>query len=158
MNKKVIALLMVTSLMAGCADAIPDAPFGGEEEVVVEWTTLNGEYTIVWGPHETGEENMTEIDWDSSTYSIVTIGSDNTWLEVNSFNYTATHLSFEIVNNTVLFNNYTFENDGFLTQMEVGMFSVGYAPNMGTAQLYFPEFPYDITVNYTVSYRTENGR
>ena len=24
--------------------------------------------------------------------------------------------------------------------------------------LYFPVFPYDITVNYTVVYRTENGR
>jgi len=138
MNKKIIALLMVTSLMAGCADAIPDAPFGGEEEVVVEWTTLNGEFTVL-----VGDEN-------NSTYTDVTIGTNDTWLIVNSFNYTATHLSFEIVNNTVIFNNFTFYNEGYI--------HIGHSPDMGTETLYFPVFPYDITVNYTVSYRTENGR
>ena len=35
MIKKVMALLMVASFMAGCADAIPDLP-GTEEEVVVQ--------------------------------------------------------------------------------------------------------------------------
>ena len=34
MMKKVMALLMVASFMAGCADAIPDLPTT-EEEVVV---------------------------------------------------------------------------------------------------------------------------
>ena len=139
--KKMIALLMVTSLMAGCADAIPDAPFGGEEEVVVEWTILNNEYTLL-------ENNSSE--------HYVTIGANNTWLEVSSFNYTATHLSFDIENNTVIFNNYTFDNSGYVSQN--GMLFIGYAPSMGTAELYFPAFPYDITVNYTVSYRTINGR
>ena len=136
--KKMIVLLIAASLMAGCADAIPDAPFGGEEEVVVEWTTLNGEFTVL-----VGDEN-------NSTYTDVTIGTNNTWLIVNSFNYTATHLSFEIVNNTVIFNNFTFYNEGYI--------HIGHASDMGTETLYFPEFPYDITVNYTVSYRTENGR
>ncbi len=136
--KKMIVLLIAASLMAGCADAIPDAPFGGEEEVVVEWTTLNGEFTVL-----VGDEN-------NSTYTDVTIGTNNTWLIVNSFNYTATHLSFEIVNNTVIFNNFTFYNEGYI--------HIGHASDMGTETLYFPVFPYDITVNYTVVYRTENGR
>ena len=38
------------------------------------------------------------------------------------------------------------------------LFNQGYAPNYGTAQLYFPAFPYDITVEYTVVFRTVNGR
>ena len=131
--------------MAGCADAIPDVPGMGEEEVVVEWTTLNEEFTVLVG------------DDNNSTYSTVTIGTNSSWLEVSSFNYTATHLSFEIVNNTVIFNNYTFANDGYVSQDGM-LFNSGYAPNYGQAELYFPNFPYDITVNYTVKYRTENGR
>ena len=131
--------------MAGCADAIPDVPGMGEEEVVVEWTTLNEEFTVLVG------------DDNNSTYSTVTIGTNSSWLEVSSFNYTATHLSFEIVNNTVIFNNYTFANDGYVSQDGM-LFNSGYAPNYGQAELYFPNFPYDITVNYTIKYRTENGR
>ena len=131
--------------MAGCADAIPDVPGMGEEEVVVEWTTLNEEFTVLVG------------DDNNSTYSTVTIGTNSSWLEVSSFNYTETHLSFEIVNNTVIFNNYTFANDGYVSQDGM-LFNSGYAPNYGQAELYFPNFPYDITVNYTVKYRTENGR
>ena len=130
--------------MAGCADAIPDVP-GTEEEVVVEWTTLNAEFTVLVG------------DDNNSTYSAVTIGTNSSWLEVSSFNYTATHLSFDIVNNTVIFNNYTFANDGYVSQDGM-LFNSGYAPNYGQAELYFPNFPYDITVNYTVKYRTVNGR
>jgi len=48
MNKKMMVLLITASLMAGCADAIPDVP-GTEEEVVVEWTTLNAEFTVLVG-------------------------------------------------------------------------------------------------------------
>jgi len=136
-SKKMIVLLMVASMMAGCADAIPDLP-NSEEEVVTDWTTLNGEYTVL-----VDDEN-------NSTYTDVTIGTNNTWVIVNSFNYTATHLSFEIVNNTVLFNNFTWENDGYI--------HIGHASDMGPITLYFPVFPYDITVNYTVKYKTVNGR
>lgn len=132
-----IVLLMVASMMAGCADAIPDLP-NSEEEVVTDWTTLNGEYTVL-----VDDEN-------NSTYTDVTIGTNNTWVIVNSFNYTATHLSFEIVNNTVIFNNFTWENDGYI--------HIGHSPEMGQQTLYFPVFPYDITVNYTVEYRLVNGR
>ena len=143
--KQAIVLLMVTSFMAGCADGIPEPPINGEEEVVAEWTTLNGEFTVL-----VDDEN-------NSTYTVITLGENNTWLEVSSFNYTATHLSFDIINNTVIFNNYTFANDGFVSQDGM-LFSNGYAPNYGLAELYFPTFPYDITVNYTVVYRTMNGR
>ena len=138
MNKrKMMVLLMVASMMAGCADAIPDLP-GSEEEVVTEWTTLNGEYTVLVD------------DANNSTYSDVRLGTNNTWLIVQSFNYTATHLSFEIVNNTVIFNNFTWENDGYI--------HIAHAFDMGPITVDFPDFPYDITVNYTVVYRTENGR
>ena len=137
MQKKMIALLLVASFMAGCADAIPDLP-NSEEEVVIDWTTLNGEYTVLVG------------DSNNSTYTDITIGTNTTWVIVNSFNYTATHLSFEIVNNTVIFNNYTWENDGYI--------HLGHSPDMGPQTLYFPVFPYDITVNYTVVYRLVNGR
>ena len=133
-----MVLLIAACLMAGCADALPDAPFSGEEEEVIEWTTLNGEYTVLVD------------DANNSTYSDVTLGTNNTWVIVNSFNYTATHLSFEIVNNTVLFNNFTWENDGYI--------HIGHAYDMGPITIDFPDFPYDITVNYTVVYRTENGR
>ena len=136
-KRKMIVLLMVASMMAGCADAIPDLP-GSEEDVVTEWTTLNGEYTVLVD------------DANNSTYSDVRLGTNNTWLIVQSFNYTATHLSFEIVNNTVIFNNFTWENEGYI--------HIGHASDMGTETLYFPDFPYDITVNYTVVYRTVNGR
>ena len=143
-SKKMIVLLMVASMMAGCADAIPDLP-NSEEEEVVEWTTVSGEFTVLVG------------DDNNSTYTTVSLGLNTTWLEVNSFNYTATHLSFDIVNNTVIFNNYTFENDGYVSQNGV-LFSSGYAPSMGQVELYFPSFPFDITVNYTVEYKTVNGR
>ena len=150
--KKMMVLLIAASIMAGCADAIPDLP-GTEEEVVIEWTTLMGEFTIL---SPTTTDNGTVID-GNSTYSTVTIGTNNTWLEVNRINYTATHLSFEIVNNTVIFNNFSFSNDGYIIQDGL-LFNSGYAPNYGQAELYFPTFPYDITVNYTVEYRMVNGR
>ena len=160
---KIMVLLMVATMMAGCADVIPDLPNGEEVEVVLEWTTLNGEYTVLVNYIM----NDTVIyDENNSTYSTVTIGTNNTWVIVKSFNWTATHLSFDIVNNTVIFNNFTFDNDGYVSQpeenqigiMEDELFSGGYAPKLGSVDLFFPNFPYDITVNYTVVYRTVNGR
>lgn len=140
-----LVLVIFTSLLAGCSVPGPDEYFNGDDEVIVPvgWLNLTGEFTILGN-------NSTEVD--------ILVGSNNTWLEISSFNYTATHLSFEIINNTVIFNNFTFDNVGYLSQMEVGQFSSGYAPNMGTAELYFPTFPYDITINYTIIYREWNGR
>jgi hypothetical protein len=142
--RKAMALLIVASLMAGCADAIPDVPGNEEEIITTEWTTISGEFTVL-------------TDVNNSTYEVVVLGENNTWFKLNSFNWTATHLSFDIINNTVIFNNYTFDNDGYVIQDGI-MFSAGYAPNYGQVELYFPTFPFDITVNYTVEYNTVNGR
>jgi len=140
-----LVLLICSTLLAGCSVPSLEEYFDGDNEVVVPvgWLNLTGEFTVMGN-------NSTDMD--------ILVGSSNTWLEISSFNYTATHLSFEIINNTVIFNNFTFDNLGYLSQMEVGQFSSGYAPNMGTAELYFPTFPYDITINYTVIYREWNGR
>ena len=51
--------------MAGCADAIPDVPGMGEEEVVVEGSTLNEEFTVL-----VGDDNY-------STYSTVRLGTNS---------------------------------------------------------------------------------
>jgi hypothetical protein len=144
--KKMFTLLLCASLLAGCSVPTPDDIFDNNEEVVLNgWDNLTGEFTVI-------------VDENNSTVApIITLGSNNTWLEVNSFNYTATHLSFEIVNNTVIFNNYTFNNPGYLIQ-DGFMLSEGYAPNYGSAELHFPVFPFDITINYTVVYREWNGR
>ena len=136
--------MVLSTLLAGCADAIPDLP-NDEEVVINEWTTLTGNFTSLID------------DVNNSTYEVVNIGNASKWLVVDSFNYTATHLSFVVTNNTVIFNNYTFDNVGFLEQNGV-LFNQGYAPNYGDAQLFFPAFPYDITVEYTVVFRTVNGR
>jgi hypothetical protein len=144
MKKKLIALLIVSSLLAGCADALPDVPTNEEKEITIEWTTVNGEFTV-----------LTETN--NSTYEVVVLGESNTWFNFKSFNWTATHLSFDIINNTVIFNNYTFNNDGYVMQDGI-MFNAGYAPNYGEVELYFPTFPFDVTVNYTVEYNTVNGR
>tara|TARA_R110002020_G_scaffold42162_3_gene123828 strand:+ start:493 stop:942 length:450 start_codon:yes stop_codon:yes gene_type:complete len=145
--RKAIVLLIAASLMAGCADAIPDVP-GNEEVITTEWTTVSGEFTV-----------LVEDDNNSTTETVIIhrLGTNNTWFNLKSFNWTATHLSFDIVNNTVIFNNYTFNNDGYVIQDGI-MFNAGYAPNYGEVELYFPTFPYDITVNYTVEYNTVNGR
>lgn len=144
MVKNITMLIVLSTLLAGCADAIPDLP-SDEEVVINEWTTLTGNFTVLID------------DVNNSTYEVVNIGNASKWLVVDSFNYTATHLSFVVTNNTVIFNNYTFDNIGFLEQNGV-VFNQGYAPNYGDAQLFFPVFPYDITVEYTVVFRTVSGR
>ncbi len=142
-----MVLLLCTSLLAGCTVPGPDDYFNGEEEEVIPvgWSNLTGEFTVMV------EGNNT------TTAPTIYLGSNNTWLEVSSFNYTATHLSFDIINNTVIFNNYTFDNDGYIEQGGF-YFSSGYAPNYGEAEVWFPVFPYDVTINYTVIYREWNGR
>jgi hypothetical protein len=144
MVKNITMLIVLSTLLAGCADVIPDLP-SDEEVVINEWTTLTGNFTALID------------DVNNSTYEVVNIGNASKWLVVDSFNYTATHLSFVVTNNTVIFNNYTFDNIGFLEQNGV-VFNQGYAPNYGDAQLFFPVFPYDMTVEYTVVFKTVSGR
>lgn len=104
--KKIFSILLVSTLLAGCTDGLPspDDVFG-EETVEKEWVTQTGNYTILID------------DSNNSTYTSVVIGEDDKWLEVTSFSFNATHLSFDIVNNTVIFNNKTFNvPSGYLYQ------------------------------------------
>ena len=114
--KKVMAMLMVATLLAGCADAIPDAP----------------------------------------TAPVITVGNNSTWLEVQVITLNATHLSFEVVENQIVFSNYTFKLEGYLNQSGY-LFGNGYAPDLGSATLYTPDFPYDITIEYYCVYREWTG-
>jgi len=171
--KKVMVLLITASLMAGCADVIPD-PEGwlGDDEVdEPDWITEVGEITVMY--NATSIVNVTvEVVGENNTTTnqtttmevvvpdpVVWIDTNATygWLEVNAINYTATHLSFEIVNNTVIFNNYSFDVAAYLVQ-DSYKWSSGFAPELGNATLYVPSFPFDITINYTVTYRVWNGR
>ena len=139
--KRVVVLLLVASLLSGCAEAIPDAPGTETDNVLVTpvgWNNLNGTYTVM-----VGDNNSTE--------PTIVVGNHSTWLEVHSVVLNATHLSFEVVNNTIVFSNYSFELDGYLIQN--GNMFVGYAPDLGNATLHTPVFPYDITVEYTIIYR-----
>ena len=142
--KKVMAMLMVATLLAGCADAIPDAPTDDNTVVTVSgWETMSGNYTVMVGDN-------------NSTAPVITVGNNSTWLEVQVITLNATHLSFEVVENQIVFSNYTFELEGYLNQSGF-LFGNGYAPNLGSATLYTPDFPYDITIEYYCVYREWTG-
>ena len=152
MNKKIMALMIVCSFMAGCADAIPDPDdvYSEDEAITKEWATMSGEFTLVF-ENNTNETLLEapEIWLDvNKTYGLI---------ELQRFNYTATHMSFTIVNNSVLFHNYTFNMQGNLLQ-DGYAWREGLAPNFGNATLHFAKFPFDITVTYEVKYRIWDGR
>jgi len=169
MMKKILTLMIMASLLAGCADIVPDAPTDGEEILVnpSEWLTLSGEFTLV-------EVNVTTNNTnDNGTTTVVELQSTpEIWIDVNTtygmiellnFNYTIVHLSFDIINNTVMFNNFSFALDGYLEQVHDDfnhgfLWSAGYAPEFGNATLHFPEFPFEVTVTYDVVYRVWDGR
>ena len=152
MNKKVIALLIVSTLLAGCADAIPEPSDVYDEDRGVDkaWTTLTGNFTLVFDntTNQTLLEAPNLMLETNKTYGL---------LEVQRFNYTAEHLSFEVVNNSVRFYNYSFHMNGYLSQNGV-VFYDGLAPDFGDATLHFAKFPFDITVNYDITYRVWDGR
>jgi len=144
--KRIMTLLMVSILLAGCADAIPDAPSedDGETVIVVSgWETLSGNYTVMAGDN-------------NSTAPIITVGNNSTWMQIQIITLNASHLSFEVVDNQIVFSNYTFKLEGYASQDGV-LFSNGYAPNMGTVDIYTPTFPYDITIEYYCVYREWTG-
>jgi hypothetical protein len=154
MNKKMIALMIVCSFMAGCADAIPDpnSVYDEEEEAITkDWAVMAGEFTLVFDNNSTNETLLyaPEIWLDvNKTYGLI---------ELARFNYSAVHLSFEIVNNSVIFHNYTFNMQGHLIQ-DGYVWKEGLAPNFGNATLHFASFPFDVTVNYEIEYRIWDGR
>ena len=67
-KKKMIALLIVCSFMAGCADAIPepDAWFDDSEITEPEWVTEVGEFTIMINATTTVEV-ITEVVGENNT-------------------------------------------------------------------------------------------
>ena len=126
-------VFLVAVMLSGCAgEIIPDPP-SDDDRVIPNSSTLEGSFTVL-----VGDNNST------------------TWFEVISCNYTATHLSFTVDNNTVSFHNYTFEVGGYVSQGNT-VWSNGYAPSIGSVELYFSDFTYDITINYTVTYREWRG-
>lgn len=136
-------VFLIAVMLSGCAgEIIPDPPVD-EDRVIPNSSTLEGSFTVLVGDN-------------NSTTPVIVLGNSTTWLEVISCNYTATHLSFTVDNNTVTFHNYTFEVGGYVSQGEY-VWSNGYAPSIGEVQLYFSDFEYDITINYTVTYREWRG-
>ena len=136
-------VFLIAVMLSGCAgEIIPDPPVD-EDRVIPNSSTLEGSFTVLVGDN-------------NSTTPVIVLGNSTTWLEVISCNYTATHLSFTVDNNTVTFHNYTFEVGGYVSHGE-HVCSNGYAPSIGEVQLYFSDFEYDITINYTVTYREWRG-
>jgi len=151
-KKKMIALMIVCSFMAGCADAIPEPEtwFEDDEMVAPDWVTEVGEFTLMFN-NSTNETLLyaPEIWLDVNvTYGLI---------ELSKFNYSAVHLSFEIINNTVIFHNYTFNMQGHLVQ-DGYVWHEGLAPNFGNATLHFAAFPFNVTIDYEIKYRIWDGR
>jgi len=179
MMKKMFVLLVVTSMLAGCAEGIPDPSqlFNNCDEL--ETTTDTGSVVIL----------------ENESYDEIYFGNESKWIEVVSFTYTATHLSFEVDNNTVIFNNITYPDmNGYLYQYnndsmsetiqvytyelvnnttlvetahdvvisydtvnKVG-FRTGNAPSMGVVWFEIPQFDFDITLEYEIEYRLLTGK
>jgi hypothetical protein len=176
---KLIALLIAATLLSGCA--IPDPNEMFPDEILStdpDWITETGGFTVLID------------DGNNSTYETVWIDTNISvgWIEILKFNYSVTHLSFEVINNTVKFSNYSFEVIGFISQGETSVtipvvltagdnntsvghddyanlsisaamyWSDGYAPQMGNATLLFATFTFDVTITYSVTYRIWNGK
>lgn len=169
-KKKMVALMIVCSFMAGCADSLPSPNEIFSDCSYPDWETESGEIVVL----------------ENETYSPVFVGNESMWMEVQLVTMTATHLSFTVDNNSVIFNNLTFQegNMGYLFQEESTeyvisipvnatsnmtnnytildvdklLFNVGYAPQLGLVGVYVPDFPYDITVTYSVEYRLWDGK
>jgi hypothetical protein len=153
-KNKMMILLIVSSLLAGCADVIPDPGdvYGNEETINKEWLTLAGNFTLITDNNTTMLSAPTIVLDVNSTYGLIELGG---------FNYTAVHLSFEIINNSVIFHNYTFNMIGHLLQETHDsnyLWSQGYAPEFGNATLHFASFPFDITIQYELEYRIWDGK
>tara|TARA_R100000742_G_scaffold4120_1_gene1185 strand:- start:892 stop:1377 length:486 start_codon:yes stop_codon:yes gene_type:complete len=140
-------VFLLTFMLAGCTIPTPDEVFAEEEECIKSWSTLNGSFIYLID------------DANNSTQETVWLNVNTTHglIELDYFQFNLTHLSFEIINNSVIFNNFTFDVNGYL-QQGVHLWSNGHAPQFGNASLMFPEFPFDVTVEYEVKYRIWNGR
>tara|TARA_R100000995_G_scaffold1763_1_gene1176 strand:- start:19094 stop:19579 length:486 start_codon:yes stop_codon:yes gene_type:complete len=140
-------VFLITIMLAGCTIPSPDEVFAEEEECIKDWSTMNGSFTYLINDLNNSTQETVVLDFNS-TYGLI---------ELDYFYYNLTHLSFDIVNNTVIFNNFTFNVEGY-AQQGTHLWSNGYAPQFGSATLVFPVFPFDVTVEYEVKYRVWNGR
>ena len=146
-------VFLITFMLAGCTIPSPDEVFAEEEECIKAWSTLNGTFTFL----------IDDVNNSTQETVIVPINTSYGLIQLDYFQYNLTHLSFDIINNTVIFNNFTFNAEGYLAQVHDDwnhdfLWSEGYAPQFGNATLHFPEFPFDVTVEYEVKYRVWNGR
>jgi len=150
---KLLTLMIVGAFLAGCTEALPDPPseeFEGEVSDI-EWTTLAGDFTLVM-------DNTTNETLIYAPTIWVDVNTSYGAIELQSFKYNITHLSFEVINNSVIFNNYSWVNmQGYLVQGDK-YWSSGFAPEFGNATLHFAAFPFDVTVEYEVVYRVWDGR
>ena len=118
-----IALLLVSSSLAGCAEMIPDPPVEGNDPI---WTT---EY-----------HNFTLEDTNNSTLPAITFGSNSSLVEI----YSASVIMYnETVNLTVEMQPYFLLGDVSFRQQ--------HAPAMGEVTLDLMEmkgYDYNCTVVY----------
>jgi len=150
---KLLTLMIVGAFLAGCTEALPDPPSEEFEGQVSnkEWTTLTGDFTLVM-------DNTTNETLIYAPTIWLDVNTSYGAIELQSFKYNITHLSFEVINNSVIFNNYSWVNmQGYLVQ-EDKYWSSGFAPEFGNATLHFAAFPFDVTVEYEVIYRVWDGR
>ena len=150
--KKVLTLLIATVFLAGCTDALPDPPeeeFEGQTSNA-EWITLSGEFTLVM-------DNTSNETFIHAPTILIDVNTTYGAIELQSFTYNITHLSFEVVNNSVIFSNYSWIGwQGYLVQGDK-YWTSGFAPEFGNATLHFAAFPFDVTVEYEVVYRVWDG-
>ena len=151
--KKMFAILLTAVLVAGCTEALPSPPeeeFEGET-TQAEWITMTGEFTLVM-------DNTSNESFIHAPTIWVDVNTSYGAIELQSFAYNITHLSFEVVNNSVIFSNYSWVGwQGYLVQ-EDKYWSSGFAPEFGNATLHFAAFPFDVTVEYELIYRVWDGR
>ena len=150
---KAIVLMTVVALLAGCTDGLPDPP--GEEfegqTAQADWVSMTGEFTLVM-------DNTSNESFIHAPTIWVDVNTSYGAIELQSFAYNITHLSFEVVNNSVIFSNYSWVGwQGYLVQ-EDKYWSSGFAPEFGNATLHFASFPFDVTVEYELIYRVWDGR
>jgi len=151
--KKVMAMLIAAAFLAGCTDALPDPPeeeFEGQTNSA-DWITINGDFTLIMN-------NTTNETLIHAPTIWVDVNTTHGAIELQSLKYNITHLSFEVINNSVIFNNYSWTNMGGYLVQGNHYWSSGFAPEFGNATLHFAAFPFDVTVEYELVYRVWDGR
>ena len=136
-----VALVVMSASLAGCTidELIPNPP--GYDEP--DWVTEYHNFTI-----ETVENN--------TTVPIIVFGNESTWLEVFSVDMSIQELSYEEVDNELIFDNTTFNVNGYLNYSGF-LWNVGFAPDVGNATLVIP-IMVDKTYNCVIVYREWSGK